>query len=396
MNEIDYTHYFDWAATAPFDTEILRESLESSFEAWGNPSSIYKAGTNAKAALNSAREVCAKVLGVDSKTVFFTSGGTESDHIPLLAMMNRPEKGTILLSSIEHPAFREQCNVLSHQGFNVVKINPDSNGIITPEAVIAAMTDDTMFITVMAVNNETGAVNDVTAIAKAIKEKSQGKRKPKFHVDFVQGLGKIPVTLNNTDIDSAAFSAHKIGGPRGIGVLYLANSQSIEPFLKGGGQEQNIRSGTENVFGASAFSKCIQKYAITKDNPEASVRFEKQKDYTAGFIEKLSTISKCHIIPESRKDRSFADSHFSPWVLQAAFDKVPGQVMVRALDAKGFYISTGSACSSKKNSRPILEAMNVPPSQRETAVRFSFGALTTKEAMDDLFNAVKEVCETFK
>lgn len=396
MNEIDHTHYFDWAATAPFDTEILRDCLETSFEAWGNPSSIYKAGTNAKTTLNNARDLCAKVLGVDSKTIFFTSGGTESDHIPLLAMMNRPEKGTILLSSIEHPALREQCNVLSHLGYNIVKINPDSNGIITPEAVTNAMTDDTLYITVMAVNNETGAINNVQAIAKAIKEKSQRKRKPKFHVDFVQALGKIPVTLKNSDIDSAAFSAHKIGGPRGIGILYIANSQSIEPFLKGGGQEQNVRSGTENVFGATAFSKCMEKYAITNDNTVSTKRFEMQKNYTADFIEKLSTISKCHIIPESRKDKTFSDQHFSPWVLQAAFDKIPGQVMVRALDAKGFYISTGSACSSKKNSRPILEAMNVPPNQRETAVRFSFGSLTTKEAMDDLFNAVKDICETFK
>lgn len=396
MNGIDYTHYFDWAATAPFDTEVLRESLEESFDAWGNPSSIYKAGTNAKTALNAARELCAKNLGVDSKTLFFTSGGTESDHIPLLSILNRPEKGTILLSSIEHPALREQCNVLSHMGYNVIKINPDSNGIITAEAVTKLMTPDTLYISVMAVNNETGAISDVEKIAKAIREKSAGKRKPKFHVDFVQGLGKISVKLKGTDIDSAAFSAHKIGGPRGIGLLYIANSQSIEPFLKGGGQEQNIRSGTENVFGAIAFSKCIQKYAITSLNKEASDRFEKQKEYTADFINKLSGISKCHIIPEKRLDKDFADSNFSPWVLQAAFDKIPGQVMVRALDAKGFFISTGSACSSRKNSRPILEAMNVAPDLRETAVRFSFGAHTTPEAMNELFEAIKDISETFK
>lgn len=396
MNEIDYTHYFDWAATAPFDTEILRNSLEQSFSAWGNPSSIYKTGTSAKNALTEARELCAKTLGVDSKTLFFTSGGTESDHIPLLSIMNRPERGTILVSSIEHPALREQCNVLSNQGFKVIKISPDSNGIITPEAVTSAMTDDTLFITVMAANNETGAICDVAAIGKAIKDKTAGKRKPRFHVDFVQALGKIPFDLRNSDIDSAAFSAHKIGGPRGIGLLYLANANSLDPFLKGGGQEQNIRSGTENVFGAIAFSKCIEKYAVTKNNSSAFTRYEQQKDYTAQFIEKLSTIDKFHIIPEIRKDRTFSDNHFSPWVVQAAFDKIPGQVMVRALDAKGYCISTGSACSSRKNSRPILEAMNVSPKLRENAVRFSFGSLTSKEAMDSLFNAVKEVCDTFK
>lgn len=255
MSEINSKNYFDWAATAPFDTEILNESLRESFENWANPSSIYKPGTNAKAALNAARDSIAKNLNVDSRTLFFTSGGTESDHIPLLSIMNRPEKGTILVSAIEHPALREQCRVLSHQGFNVVKINPDSNGIITAKSVTDAMTDDTLFITVMAVNNETGAISNVTEIAKAIKEKSNGKRKPKFHVDFVQALGKIPFELKNSDIDSAAFSAHKIGGPRGIGLLYIAKPESMEPFLIGGGQENSIRSGTENVFGAIAFSK---------------------------------------------------------------------------------------------------------------------------------------------
>lgn len=396
MSDINSKNYFDWAATAPFDTDILNESLKLSFENWANPSSIYKPGTNAKAALNAARDSIAKTLNVDSKTLFFTSGGTESDHIPLLSIMNRPEKGTILVSAIEHPALREQCRVLSHQGFNVVKINPDSNGIITAKAVTDAMTDDTLFITVMAVNNETGAISNVTEIAKAIKEKSNGKRKPKFHVDFVQALGKIPFDLKNSDIDSAAFSAHKIGGPRGIGLLYIAKPESIEPFLIGGGQENSIRSGTENVFGAIAFSKCIEKYAIHSSNEMMKERFENQKKYINEFIKKLSAISKCHIIPESRTDEEFSDKNFSPWVMQAAFDKVPGQVMVRALDSKGFFISTGSACSAKKNSRPILEAMNVKTNLRENAVRFSFGALTTKEEIDDLFEAVKSVCEVFK
>lgn len=396
MNKIDYTHYFDWAATAPFDTEILQESLESSFEFWANPSSIYKPAIQAKNALNDARARCAKILDVDEKTLFFTSGGTESDHIPLLSIINRQVKGTILLSAIEHSALREQCSILSRLGYNIITIEPDTNGIITAEAVISKLTPDTLFVTVMAVNNETGAINDVAKIAKAIKDVSQGKRKPKFHVDFVQGLAKIPVILKNTDIDSAAFSAHKIGGPRGIGLLYLANTNSFEPFLKGGGQEQNVRSGTENVFGAIAFSRCIEKYAITKNNEKTFNRFQEQKKYTQRFIEKLSSLSKCHIIPETRKDKNFSEEHFSPWVLQVAFDKIPGQVMVRALDEKGFCISTGSACSSRKNSRPILEAMKISPNLRENAVRFSFGHLTTENAMDELFEAVKQICQTFK
>ncbi|MBP5587511.1 MAG: cysteine desulfurase [Treponema sp.] len=395
MNEIDCTHYFDWAATAPFDTEILKSSLEVQFKNWGNPSSIYKNGTDAKKTLDDARNRIASVLGVKSETLFFTSGGTESDHIPLLSMLNRPTKGTILVSSIEHPALREQCNIMSHMGFNVVKIESDKNGIITPDAVVNAMTEDTQFITVMAVNNETGAVCDVKEIARAVKEKCKGKRNIKFHVDFVQALGKIPFNLGETGVDSAAFSAHKIGGPRGIGLLYIANPQSFEPFLKGGGQENNVRSGTENVFGAAAFASCIEKYALNEKNKATLERFELQKKYMNELIKNLSLIKKCHIIPESRLDPSFSDNNFSPWVIQAAFDKIPGQVMVRALDADGFYISTGSACSARKNSRPILEAMKVAPNLRENAIRLSFGPLTTEKAMNELLEEIEKVCSRF-
>lgn len=396
MNNIDSKHYFDWAATAPFDTKILEESLNTSILNWGNPSSIYKIGTQSKSILNEARELISQQLKVDSKSLYFTSGGTESDHIPLLSILNRPEKGTILVSSIEHPALREQCNVLSRLGYNVLKINPDNNGIISPETVSSMITDDTLFITIMAVNNETGAIQPIEQIAKAIEEKTKGKRKPKFHVDYVQALGKIPIDLKSSNVDSAAFSAHKIGGPRGIGLLYIKDPKTIDPFLRGGGQEQNIRSGTENVFGAIAFSKCIEKYNITNSNEQMTNRYEQQKKYINDFIKKLSSIEKFNLIPTARLDEKFSDENYSPWVIQCAFDKIPGQVMVRALDSKGFYISTGSACSSRKNSRPILEAMNVKSEIRENAVRFSFGPSTTKEALDELFIAIKEVCNIFK
>lgn len=405
MNKIVSNKYFDWAATAPFDTEILEESLNESFESWGNPSSIYQTGKNAKNALNAARDKIAKILNVDSKNLFFTSGGTESDHIPLLSILNNHHiaksengensKGEILVSSIEHPALREQCAVLTRLGYDVKKIQPNKDGIVDVESVSKLLTEDTLFVSVMAVNNETGAVQPIYEIAKMLKEKSAGKRKPKFHVDAVQALGKIPLDIKGKLIDSMAFSAHKIGGPRGIGLLYIENPSTMEPFLRGGGQEQNVRSGTENVFGATAFSKCIEKYAITEQNQKMQERFEEQKNLTNDFIKNLSTLKNFHLIPESRLNQNFSNEHFSPWVIQAAFDKIPGQVMVRALDAKGFSISTGSACSSKKNSRPILEAMNVAPALRENAVRFSFGSSTTKEDIDQLFFAVEEIAKTF-
>lgn len=424
-----HEHYFDWAATSPEDKEILRESLEIALENFGNPSSAHTAGKEARKIFEEARERSAKAIGVKPSQIFFTSGGTESDHIPLLSVLNSPmisegKRGRIILSAIEHPALREQCSELKHLGFEVVSVNPDKNGFISAQAISEKITPDTLFITVMAVNNETGCIQPIYEIADAITKAAAGKRKPHFHVDCVQAAGKIPLDLSRKGIDSAALSSHKICGPRGIGILYLA--REIRPFLTGGGQENGIRSGTENLFGAVAFSKCLEKYYIsgkfnadknicegferseskngakkakTENEPDKIAAYERffvQKKWTEDFISKLSSLKNCVLVPEIRSnlDDEVQDK-FSPWVLQAAFKGIPGNVMVRALDAKGFFISTGSACSSKKQSRPILAAMNASREVQDSAVRFSFGPLTTEKAMNELFGAVKEIYQTF-
>ena len=389
-------HYFDWAATAPSDEKILRESLEIALQYDGNPSATHKIGSSARKTLEEARASCAKSLDVNSNQVIFTSGGTESDHIPLLSVLNSPKKGRIILSAIEHPALREECAMLKKQGFEVVSVNPDKNGFICADSIVENLTPDTLFVTVMAVNNETGCVQPIYEIADAITKWAAGKKKPHFHVDCVQAAGKIPLDLSHKGIDSAALSAHKISGPRGIGILYIA--KPVNSFLVGGGQEQNIRSGTENLFGAVAFSKCLEKYYLNEKalNQQAKNRFEEQKEWTLNFLKKLKTMEKCQLVPVLREDFSEeAQAKFSPWVVQAAFVGIPGNVMVRALDAKGFCISTGSACSAKKQSRPILAAMNASREIQDSAVRFSFGSFTSQKAMDELFEAVKEIVEAF-
>lgn len=386
-------HYFDWAATSPGDKEILRAALEMTLDDWGNPSSTHQAGKNAKNLLEAARKTAAEALDVKAESVFFTSGGTESDHIALLSVLNKPSKGTVLISSIEHPALREMGEEIKKAGCKVEYIPADKDGVIRPEAVTALLTKDTLAVCVMAVNNETGVIQPVKEIADAISKASAGGRKPKFHVDCVQAAGKIPFSLKYWGVDSAAFSAHKICGPRGIGILYLKDCEKgLDPFLRGGGQEKGIRSGTENVFGALAFSKCLKKYFISEKNSEALSAYQKQRQVTNDFIKKLSSLNGCTIIPQSRLEKT---DLFSPYVVQAAFNNIPGNVMLRALDSKGFYISTGSACSSRKNNRPVLEAMHVDGKLRETSVRFSFGPLTTAKAIDELFEAVKEVNGTF-
>lgn len=383
-------HYFDWAATSPADKEILREALELTLDDWGNPSSVHQAGKNAKALFEAARETCAKALGVKPANVFFTSGGTESDHLPLLAVLNKMQKGSVLISSIEHPALREMGEEMKKVGWKVNYIPADKDGVITPEAVTSLLTNDTQLVCVMAVNNETGVIQPIKEISHAIKKWAEGKRKPKFHVDCVQAAGKIPFDLKDWDVDSAAFSSHKICGPRGIGILYLKDE--IDSFLRGGGQEKGIRSGTENVFGALAFGKCLEKYFISESNQPALSSYNEQKKVTEEFVKKLSGLKGCTIIPPSRLEKP---DLFSPYVVQTAFQNIPGNVMLRALDSKGFYISTGSACSSRKANRPVLEAMHVDASLRETAVRFSFGPLSTVKAVDELFEEVANIAKTF-
>ena len=250
-------HYFDWAATSPADEDILKESLEETLECWGNPSSTHAVGKKARELFESARSRAAKALGVKAESVFFTSGGTESDQIPLLSVLAKPMKGTVLVSSIEHPAIREQSEALKNCGWNVIQIPADNDGVIQPQTVAGLITHDTVLVCIMAVNNETGVIQPIYDIADAITKACEGKRRPKFHVDCVQAAGKINLNLSYQGIDSAALSSHKICGPRGIGILYLKDI--IEPFLRGGGQEKGLRSGTENVFGAVAFSKCLER-----------------------------------------------------------------------------------------------------------------------------------------
>lgn len=380
MNNKD--HYFDWAATSPADEDILKEALEDTLKCWGNPSSTHTVGKEARELFESARQRAAKALGVKAETIYFTSGGTESDQIPLLSVLAKPMKGTVLVSSIEHPAIREQSEALKNCGWKVIQIPADSDGIIQPEAVTSLLTGDTVLVCIMAVNNETGVIQPIYEIADAITKASEGKRRPKFHVDCVQAAGKINLNLSYKGIDSAALSSHKICGPRGIGLLYMKDA--IEPFLRGGGQEKGIRSGTENVFGAVAFSKCLERY-YNKANPSDA-------DRTKSFVEKLAALPGCTIVPPSRLEKP---ELFSPYVIQAAFNNIPGNVMLRALDAKGYSISTGSACSAKKNKRPVLEAMHVAPKLRENAVRFSFGPHTTDNAVEELLAAVTEVNAQF-
>ncbi len=371
--------YLDWAATSPSDREILQESLELSCTAFGNPSSVHREGKKAATLLSEARDRCARALGVKSGTIVFTSGGTEADHLPLLALLQRPVRGTVAVSAIEHPAILEQARLLENTGWKTLVIPADREGFISIDAVLATIRDDTAFVSVMAVNNETGAIQPVAEIAASLAARCAGKRKPHFHVDAVQSAGKIPFAPGTTGIDSAAISAHKIQGPRGAGLLYLA--RRVEPFIRGGGQEGGLRPGTENLAGAWALSRCLEKSvgALAEHDGTESCAY---------LIEKLASVRGVRTIPESRKP---VDGRFSPWIVQFTNDFIPGEVLVRALSDRNICISTGSACSSRKKTRPVLQAMRVDADAQRNAFRVSTGRTTTREEIDALASAMTEL-----
>jgi len=381
VNSKEKRIYFDWAASSPF--------LENgSCSAFGNPSSQHSEGRAAKNALEDARERCAVVLNVPPKTLYFTSGGTESNAIALFSNLMRKGQGRVIASLAEHSSVREGMETIEKMGKPTGKITVDSTGRVTPVSFVKALEKygDVRFVSCMAVNNEIGTVTDIASLQNVFHNWGGNEitnAPVHFHCDLVQAVGKIPIDIPNWGIDSASISAHKISGPRGIGLLYL--KKPLEVFYTGGGQENRIRGGTENTQGASAFADCLEKYANAQT---VKTEYERAKARWKKLITSLSQIERCTIIP---KERTADDDGFSPYILQAAFKNVPGEVMARALDDLGFAVSTGSACASSSPERPVLLAMGVEENLRIEGIRISQGFTTTDEEIDLLLEAIAEV-----
>ncbi|MDR0638443.1 MAG: cysteine desulfurase [Spirochaetaceae bacterium] len=375
--------YFDWAATAVADPEVLASAP------FGNPSSKHTAGREAKAAYEDARNRCAGALGIEPRHVYFTGSGTEANTIVLHSFLRRKLEsggtGAILYSAVEHPSVRENCRLLRHYGMDVREIAVEGDGRVSADTLEKAFVagKPPALVTVMAVNNELGSVNDIAGLVSWIR--ARGERPVHIHVDCVQAAGKVPLALTEWDIDSASFAAHKICGPRGIGILYL-RKPLIPPYL-GGGQESGMRPGTENVAGALSFAAALEKYAA----PERCARYYAEAAARmARFKEGIASFDRAHVIPAVRAE----GPGFSPYILQVSLDGIPGEVFARALDEKGFCISTGSACSATKIERPVLFAIGVGEKQRLEGARFSHGYATTMAEIDALLNAVGDVLKT--
>jgi cysteine desulfurase len=378
-------YYFDWAASAPCNVFSGGAQKQADNPAvFGNPSSRHAEGRAAREALEDARNRCASALGVGSDTIYFTSGATEANAIVLFSALLKRADGigqAVLTTAAEHPSITRNGAVLERLGVPVRYTGVDPYGAAVPELLASSLRKhaDTTMVALMYVNNETGAVSDLPSLIEAAR--GRGGKPLHIHSDMAQAAGKIPLPLGGMDVDSAVLSAHKIGGPRGIGILYLR--KPVEALFRGGGQERGVRAGTENTAGASGFADalCLRTASLAADHGEASKKM-------ACLIRSLRAIERCTIIPE-RGDE--ADGRFSSYILQAAFKDVPGEAMTRALDDEGFAVSTGSACSTGAKKRPALNAMGIGDDVAFTSIRVSIGWDTDYGDIEALAGAIRRI-----
>lgn len=379
--------YLDWASTTPPDAAILEEALKTAASFYGNPSSRHGLGLEARARLEEARaSLLASVFSTPAaKAQFlFTSGGSEADALILLSLLRRKDSRSsppphLVTTKIEHSAIYEEALLLESLGLPVSFVSPRADGRLDPEAVAAAIRKDTGLVAVMALNNETGAIQPLAAIAERVSAASRalGRREaPHFHSDAVQALGKMDFRPGSLGLSSAAFSAHKIRGPRGMGGLWLDGR--LEPLIVGGGQEAGLRPGTENLQGAWAFSKAATKALASLEERRALAgRLE------ARLLAGLASIEGALPLPLGRRA---GDINYSPFIVSIAFPGLSGEVLERALSDSCIAVSTGSACSSRsgKKGRRVLEAMGLKPELALSAIRVSTGENST-DAEIDLF-----------
>lgn len=377
--------YFDWAATA-IPTLPYPQNLDS----FGNPSSLHYEGRCARSLLEDARTRCAGVLGLNPKQLYFTSGGTESNALVLHSLALRKPSPGILFSAVEHPSVRENCLVLERLGKQIAPIGVEQDGRVSPARLEKALEKmgrkiEPRFVAIMGVNNETGSVMELPGLVKLIR--ARGGAPIHVHSDLVQAVGKVPLDIAAWDLDSASISAHKLGGPRGIGLLYLR--KALEPLYTGGGQERGIRPGTESVTGALALASCLESRAVPG---HLAVEYEQAARRFTQLIRGLKALPGCFLIPQDRKE---ADPRFSPYILQVGFKGIPGEVMVRALDERGCAVSTGSACSTAHRDRPVLTAMGLDQQAGIEGIRISQGWSTTPEDIGYLLETLREVLALF-
>lgn len=353
MDEI----YFDTAATTPLLQEV-KDAVIQSFDVFGNPSSLHRRGVEAEDVIEGARKKVLKALGVQQGRIVFTGGGSEADNLAIFGTARKYQnRGRhIVTTQIEHPAVLEPVRALEQEGWRATYVAPDPDGFVPAERILGAVTDDTVLVSMMHVNNETGALLPIGEVGEALKKYP----KVLFHVDGIQGFGKIPGGIRNAAIDLYSMSGHKIGALKGTGALYLRHGVTIHPLVYGGGQEQGLRSGTENVSGIAAFGA-----AAEWASKQVDAHFQHVSKLAEQLCEGLNKLPRCTLhLPRSK----------SPYVVSASFRGLKGEVLVHALESEGLFVSTGSACSThggQSKGSHVLQAMNLDGAEITGTLRFS-------------------------
>ncbi|MGF0031949.1 cysteine desulfurase family protein [Bariatricus sp. SGI.154] len=372
--------YLDNSATTQAYESVGELVKKVMCEDYGNPSSMHAKGVAAEKYIKEAKETLAKIWKVQEKEIFFTSGGTESDNLALIgaARANHRAGNHLITSSIEHPAIINTMRYLEEQGFRVTYLPVDRYGRIKLDALKEALCEDTILVSVMYVNNEVGSVQPIQEAASIVKAYNKNIL---FHVDAVQGFGKYRIYPKKLKVDMCSISGHKIHGPKGIGALYIGEHVKIKPIVFGGEQQKNIRSGTENVPGIAGLSLAAKTIYQDLDEKVAGMRQLKQH-----FIDGVSQIENTTI-------HGLYDETSAPHIISVGFAGIRSEVLLHALEEKGVYVSSGSACSSNHPQvSGVLKGIGAKQEFLDATLRFSMSEFTTLEeidyTLDTLYNIV--------
>ena len=371
--------YLDNSATTKVSDGVRDIVVKTMTEDFGNPSSLHMKGIEAEKYLRDAREIIAKALKVTEKEIIFTSGGTEANNMALIGIAEAYKRAGrhIITTAIEHASVLDTMKYLTEQGYSVTYLNVDKSGRMDLEELKNAITDETILVSVMYVNNEIGAVEPIEEIGKIIKERNPNTV---FHVDAIQAFGKYKIYPKKLKIDALSVSGHKIHGPKGIGFLYVSDKVKIKPIIHGGGQQRGLRSGTDNVPGIAGMGQAVREAYTDMETKVDKMR--KLKDYLTDSLLKLSDV----------RINSCKGDDGAPNIVSASFIGVRSEVMLHALEEKGVYVSSGSACSSNKSGISVtLKSIGLNKEALDSTLRFSFCDTTTMEEIDYALEAVKEL-----